>query len=54
MDLLADGDMLADFATRAMVADWLREIYALAYGCNADDARLLDMIKSLPDEVPLR
>jgi hypothetical protein len=54
MDLLVDEDILVDFAPRAMVAEWLREIYRLAYGCSSNDSRLLAMIKSLPDEVPLR
>jgi GNAT superfamily N-acetyltransferase len=54
MDLLVDGDMLADFAPRAMVAKWLREVYHLAYGCRSDDLRLLTMVNSLQEEVPLR
>lgn len=54
MDLLIDGDMPADSVPRAMVAEWLREIYLLAYGCSSDDLRLRTMIKSLPEEVQLR
>jgi len=54
MDLLVDSHIPADFAPRAIVAEWLREVYLLAYGCRNDDLRLLTMIKSLPNKVPLR
>ena len=54
MDLLVDGDGLGDSVNRSHVAAWLREIYASAYGCQPDDSRVLAMLGSLPEEVPLQ
>jgi GNAT superfamily N-acetyltransferase len=54
MELLVDGAMVGDLAPRATIAGWLGEVYLRAYGCGPDDSRLRGMIRSLPDEVPLR
>lgn len=49
MDLLVDGSDAS--VPRDIVAAWLREIYASAYGCDGDDSRLSAMIQSLPVDV---
>ena len=54
MDLLADGAMLGDFMPKSLIAEWLTEIYELAYDCSPSDSRLAAMLDSLPDVVPLR